>query len=175
MHKKKKRKNIWKTTELVWLGLSRQCLLQKQSMSNGEYYSLLSTIHSWTKIYLCSLSKRRGKNASKLNFFILKLWEFVRLFAAMACVNLVFPPRKLNSNGTLQRNKRGFNAAFSHWTPSVSIVQFTVQMSKLNGLGKTHRERKFVVELKLRLRSLFYYEQIKWIKVPSFSSTVEEM
>ena len=33
-------------------------------------------------------------------------------------------------------------------------------MSKLNGLGKTHRERKFVVELKLKLRSLFYYEQI---------------
>ena len=97
----------------------------------------------------------------------------------MACVNLVFPPRKLNSNGTLQRNKRGFNAAFSHWTPSVSIVQFTVQMSKLNGLGKTHRECKFVVELKLKLRSLFYHEQIvwensdiKWIKVTSFSLTV---
>ena len=58
---KKKHKNIWKTTELVWLGLSRQCFLQKQSMSNGKYYSLLSTIHSWTKIYFCSLSKRRGK------------------------------------------------------------------------------------------------------------------
>ena len=43
----------------------------------------------------------------------------------------------------------------------LAVVQFTVQMSKLNGLGKTHRERKFVVELKLRLRSLFYYEQIK--------------
>ena len=96
----------------------------------------------------------------------------------MACVNLVFPPRKLNSNGTLQRNKRGFNAAFSHWTPSVSIVQFRVQMKRL---GKTHRERKFVVELKLKLRSLFYYEQIvwenldiKWIKVTSFSLTVSK-
>ena len=42
----------------------------------------------------------------------------------------------------------------------LAVVQFTVQMSKLNGLGKTHRERKFVVELKLKLRSLFYYEQI---------------
>ena len=30
---------------------------------------------------------------------------------------------------------------FSHWLPSVSVVQFTLQMSKLNGLGKTHRER----------------------------------
>ena len=33
-------------------------------------------------------------------------------------------------------------------TPSVSLVQFTVQMFKLNGLRKTHRERIFVVELK---------------------------
>ena len=73
----------------------------------------------------------------------------------------------------------GFNVAFSHWTPSVSIVQFTVQISKLNGLGKTHRERKFAVELKLKLHSLFYYEHIvwensdiRWIKVISFSLTV---
>ena len=50
---------------------------------------------------------------------------------------------------------------------------------KLNGLGKTHRERLFVVELKLKLRSLFHCEQIawensgiKWMKVPSFSLTV---
>ena len=33
--------------------------------------------------------------------------------------------------------------------PSVSVVQLMVQMSKFNGLGKTHRERVFVVELKL--------------------------
>ena len=33
-------------------------------------------------------------------------------------------------------------------------------MSKLNGIGKTHREPIFVVELKLKLRSLFHYEQI---------------
>ena len=52
-------------------------------------------------------------------------------------------------------------------------------MSKFNGLGKTHRERIFVVELNLKLRSLFHYEQIvwensdiKWMKVPSFSLTV---
>ena len=97
----------------------------------------------------------------------------------MACVNLVFPSQKLNSNGTLQRDTRGFNAAFSQKIPSVSLVQFTVQMFKLNRLGKTHRERIFVVELKLKLRSLFHYEQIvwensdiKWMKVPSFSLTV---
>ena len=70
----------------------------------------------------------------------------------MACVNLVFPFQKLNSNDTLQRDTRRFHA--------VSVVQFTVQMSKLNGLGKTHRERIFVVELKLKLRLSFHYEQI---------------
>ena len=42
----------------------------------------------------------------------------------------------------------------------LAVVQFTVQMSKLNGLGKTHRERKYVVELNLKLNSLFHYEQI---------------
>ena len=78
----------------------------------------------------------------------------------MVGVNLVFPPQKLSSNDVLQQVTRGFNAAFSHWIPSVSVVQFTVQMSKLNGLGKTHRERIFVVELKLKLRSPFHYEKL---------------
>ena len=50
---------------------------------------------------------------SKFKFFILKLREFARLFAAMGCVNLVFPPQKLNSNDTLQQDTR-FNAAFFH-------------------------------------------------------------
>ena len=78
----------------------------------------------------------------------------------MACVNLVFPSQKLNSNGTFQQDTRGFNAAFSQKIPSVSVVQFTGQMFKLNGLGKAHRERIFVVELKLKLPSLFHCEQI---------------
>ena len=78
----------------------------------------------------------------------------------MACVNLVFPSQKLSPNGTLQRDARGFNAAFSQKIPSVSVVQFTGQMFKLNGLGKAHRERIFVVELKLKLPSLFHCEQI---------------
>ena len=78
----------------------------------------------------------------------------------MTCVNLVFPSQKLNSNGILQRDTKGFNAAFSQKIPSVSVVQFTVQMFKMNGLGKTHRERLFVVELKLKLRLLFNCELI---------------
>ena len=78
----------------------------------------------------------------------------------MVHVNLVFPPQKLNLNGTLQQNAQGFNAAFSHQILSVSVMQFMVQMSKLNGLGKTHQERIFFVELKLKLRSLFHYKQI---------------
>ena len=55
---------------------------------------------------------------------------------------------------------QGFNAAFSQKISFSFFVQFTVQMFKLNGLGKTHRERLFVVELKLKLRSLFHCEQI---------------
>ena len=91
----------------------------------------------------------------------------------------VLSSTNLNSDDTLQRDTRGFNAAFSHLIPWVSVVQFKVQMSKLNGIEKTHQERIFVVELKLKLRSLFHYEQIarensdiKWMKVPSFSLTV---
>ena len=37
-----------------------------------------------------------------------------------------------------------------------------VQMSKLNGLWKTQQARIFIVELKLKLRTLFHYEQIVW-------------
>ena len=58
---------------------------------------------------------------SKFNFFILKLREFARLFAAMTCVNLLFSPQKLNSNKTLQLNTGGFNAVRSPF-PSVSVV-----------------------------------------------------
>ena len=76
----------------------------------------------------------------KFKFFILKLWEFTRLFIAMASVNLVFLSQEPNSNEVLQLDTRGFNAAFSHWILSVSVEQFTVQMSKLNGIGKTHRK-----------------------------------
>ena len=78
----------------------------------------------------------------------------------MTCVTLVFPSQKLNSNGTLQRDTREFNAAFSQKIHSISVEQVTVQTSKLNGIGKTHRERIFVVELKLKLRLLFHYAQI---------------
>ena len=46
---------------------------------------------------------------------------------------------KLNSNETLQLDTRELNAAFSHWIPS--FVQLTVQMSKLNEIGRTHRKR----------------------------------
>ena len=35
-------------------------------------------------------------------------------------------------------------------------MQFTVQMSKSNGLGKTHRERIFVVELNIFRKYILY-------------------
>ena len=50
----------------------------------------------------------------------------------MACVNLVFLSQEPNSNEILQLDTRGFDAAFSHGIPSVSVEQFTVKMSKLN-------------------------------------------
>ena len=37
-------------------------------------------------------------------------------------------------------------------------------MSKLNGIGKTHQERIFVVELKLKLRSLFFFTMNKLLE-----------
>ena len=102
-----------------------------------------------------------------------------QFFTIWFFTNLVFPLLKLNSNDTLQQDTRGFNAAFSQWVSSVSVVQWTVQVSNLNGRGKTHRERILVVELKLELCSLFHCEKIvwknsniRWMRVPSISSTV---
>ena len=37
----------------------------------------------------------------------------IRILTKERTLNLVFPPQKLNSNDTLQRDTRGFNAAFS--------------------------------------------------------------
>ena len=54
---------------------------------------------------------------SKFKFFVLEMWEFARLFAATACENLVFPPKKQNSDDTLQQDTMGFNAVFSHCIP----------------------------------------------------------
>ena len=116
--------------------------------------------------------------ASKLKLFILKLWELARLSAAMASVNLVFPPQKLNLNETLQLYKRGFNTT-SSWIPSVSVMRFTVQMSKLNGLGKTHQKRicrrTENVARPFTTKKIFWdNSDIKWIKVPSINSIVAE-
>ena len=49
---------------------------------------------------------------------------------------------------------------FVHWIPSVSAIQFTVQISKLNGLGKTHQKR--IYSRSWKFRSPFHYEQIVW-------------
>ena len=53
---------------------------------------------------------------NKFQFFV-GIYFFVRLLAAMACENLIFPPQKLNSDDTLQRDTGGLNTAFSHWIP----------------------------------------------------------
>ena len=110
-------------------------------------------------------------------------FEVVRVCSFAVCCNDVcksgLSPTKTKFEWYTPTRHKGINAAFSHWIPSVSVVQFTVQMFKLKGLTKTHRERLFVVELKLKLRSLFHYNQIvwdnsdiKWMKVPSIISAV---
>ena len=67
----------------------------------------------------------------------------------------------------------------SWWIPSVSVMRFTVQMSKLNGLGKTHQKRicsrteNFARPF--TTKKIFWdNSDIKWIKVPSINSIVAE-
>ena len=97
---------------------------------------------------------------SKFNFFY---FEVVRVCSFVCCSGVCksgLSSTKSKFEWHTPTRHKGFNAAFSQKIPSVSVVQFTVQMFKLNGLGKTHRERLFVVELKLKLRSHFHCEQI---------------
>ena len=98
---------------------------------------------------------------------------------SFVCYNGVFNSDLSFTKTKFERHTPTTNAAFSQKIPSISVLQFKVQMSKLNEIGKTHQKRIFVVELKLKLCSLFHYEQIarensdiKWMKVPSFSLTV---
>ena len=67
----------------------------------------------------------------------------------------------------------------SSWIPSVSVMRFTVQMSKLNGLGKTHQKRIFSrtenFARPFTTKKIFWdNSDIKWIKVPSINSIVAE-
>ena len=54
----------------------------------------------------------------------------------MACVNLVFASQKLNSNGTLQPDTRGFNAAFSLKIPSVLLCNLRYKCSNWTDLER---------------------------------------
>ena len=74
--------------------------------------------------------------------YVLKLWEFARLFAAMGvCKSGLSSTQKLNSSETLLLDTTRVNTTFSQWVSLVSALQFTVQMSKLNGLGKSYWKR----------------------------------
>ena len=65
---------------------------------------------------------------------------------------------------------------FFYWIPSVSDVQFRVKMSKLNGIGKTHRKRfssrpeNFARPF--NTSKLFEISDIKWMKILSIDSIV---
>ena len=74
---------------------------------------------------------------------------------------------------------KGALIRLSSWIPSVSVMRFTVQMSKLNGLGKTHQKRicsrteNFARPF--TTKKIFWdNSDIKWIKVPSINSIVTE-
>ena len=86
----------------------------KASWETGKNY--LKTYFLIFEHYIFQIAEVEHELRHKF-YFVLKLWEFARLFAAMACENLVFPPQKLNSDDILQRDTRGFHAAFSHLIP----------------------------------------------------------
>ena len=57
------------------------------------------------------------------------------------CKSGLSSTEKFKSNETLLLDPRGLNAAFSRRIPSVSVVKFTIKMSKLNRLAKTDLKR----------------------------------
>ena len=66
---------------------------------------------------------------------------------------------------------------FFSWIPSVFVVQFSVQITKLNGLAQTYRKR--MCSIGLKTRSPVYNEKIvlenldiKWMKIPQTNSIV---
>ena len=70
---RKKRKSactFLKTTKLVWQGRSMQFSLQKQSMTLRKVLFTFIDDCSCTKIYLCSLSNRRGKYLKVSSIFL---------------------------------------------------------------------------------------------------------
>ena len=69
----------------------------------------------------------------------LKLREFARLFAAIGvCKSGLSSTQKLNTTDTLLLDTTRVNTTFSQLVSLVSALRFTVQMSTLNGLGKTY-------------------------------------
>ena len=64
---------------------------------------------------------------------------------------------------------KGIYAALFNLIASVSALQFTVQMSKLNRLGKTYRKRIFVVELKTSLALLLRTNCLREFTVTLFT------
>ena len=85
--------------------------------------------------------------------YVLKLWGFARLFAAMGvCKSGLSSTQELNSTETLLLDTTRVNMTFSQWVSFnlVSALQFTVQMSKLTDLERLI-ESVFVAELKTLL------------------------
>ena len=143
-----------------------------------------SIIHSYRRLIdiksLTSVQLVKGKesNCELFQFLILKLWEFARLFAAMACVNLVFPPQKLNSNEAFQRDTREFYAAL------FSLNSFSFRCAVYYTNVQIERTWKDSPRAYICCRTenfarpfttnKFFWENSdnKWMKVPSIISIV---
>ena len=119
----------------------------KQQRASGINRNQASTLQNLTEIrvwernehYWDTVVNGEESNCEQIQIFY---YEVVRVCSFVSCNGVCkssLSSIKLNSNDTLQRDTRRFNAAFSDWIPSVSVVQFTIQMSKLNGLGNLPR------------------------------------
>ena len=110
----------------------------------------------------------------------MKLWEFARLFAAMARVNQAFFHKDTKIEwGTLTRPMGNLMRALSPWINSVFVVQLPHKGSNWTDLQRLP-QRVFVMFLEDgKLCPPFHNKKIvwenldiKWIKVPSIYSIV---
>lgn len=62
----------------------------------------------------------------------------VCFFAEVVCLNFVcIPSKKLWSNEhSFSLETKVFNMAFTHWIPSISVVELTVEKTKFKGISK---------------------------------------
>ena len=73
-------------------------------------------------------------NCKKIQVYVLKLWDFARLFCAITCVTLVF------------HREGEFSCSFFSSNSFVVCCEINAAMSNLNGTAKTYRKRIWSIE-----------------------------